>query len=164
MKSREILKIGIRSLVEVYDTDENGTEITSEYVVCSYYDHTQKMDEQWCWGHYFNVVNSQEKENKLKTAMNYILDNERTTEDINTAKELLNKKMEKLYELYDSEKISEDDKNIIDSVETAINILTWCSDHNAELKDVTLVGRFKEWKIKELDKIIDDYKEALLNG
>jgi hypothetical protein len=27
-----------------------------EFVVCSYYDETKPVGQQWCWGHYFQDV------------------------------------------------------------------------------------------------------------
>lgn len=65
MVTKEILKYGDRSVVEV--RDDLGQ--IKKYVTCTNYDATKEYGNQWIWGHYYDVWENGKEEEMLKGAI-----------------------------------------------------------------------------------------------
>ena len=65
MVTKEILKYGNRSVVEV--RDDLGQ--IKKYVTCTNYDATKEYGNQWIWGHYYDVWENGKEEEMLKGAI-----------------------------------------------------------------------------------------------
>lgn len=65
MVTKEILKYGDRSVVEV--KDDLGQ--IKKYVTCTNYDATKEYGNQWIWGHYYDVWENGKEEEMLKGAI-----------------------------------------------------------------------------------------------
>lgn len=65
MVTKEIIKYGDRSVVEV--RDDLGQ--IKKYVTCTNYDATKEYGNQWIWGHYYDVWENGKEEEMLKGAI-----------------------------------------------------------------------------------------------
>ena len=65
MVTKEILKYGDRSVVEI--KDDLGQ--IKKYVTCTNYDATKEYGNQWIWGHYYDVWENGKEEEMLKGAI-----------------------------------------------------------------------------------------------
>ena len=86
----------------------------------------------------------------------------RSKKEIKEALELLKNKYNTLYNAYDKKELDVDDREKIDCLESALAILKWLTkENNKTIEEIWLSGRFMDYKIGEIDKGYEEYRDEV---